>query len=286
MTMSNPHYLAMTMIRDVLKNTGITATAGIGTNLYLAKVAMDIVAKKAPPDKDGVRIAELDEMSYRMLLWCHRPLTAFWQIGPGKARRLAKYGIYTFSLGAASVTILHCWPEAWTENDMSIVLRIDYGSSSFLFTGYAEEMSEFMMMEAGVPLYADVLKVAHHGSRWSTTPEFVDAVHPTWAVISCGEGNAYGHPHEEVLRALEGAKILRTDELGTISFHSDGTVLSVAAIEESTIQVAYIGNRKTMKFHRPECDSIADMAEANKVPLGSREDAIRMGYVPCGRCKP
>lgn len=93
--MSTPHYLAMTMIRDVLNKTGITATAGIGTNLYLAKVAMDIVAKKAPPDKDGVRIAELDEMSYRVLLWCHRPLTAFWQVGPGKARRLAKYGIYT-----------------------------------------------------------------------------------------------------------------------------------------------------------------------------------------------
>ena len=93
--MDTPHYLAMTMIRDVLKNTGITATAGIGTNLYLAKVAMDIVAKKAPPDKDGVRIAELDEISYRMLLWCHQPLTAFWQIGPGKARRLAKHNLYT-----------------------------------------------------------------------------------------------------------------------------------------------------------------------------------------------
>ena len=93
--MSTPHYLAMTMIRDVLQHTGITATAGIGTNLYLAKVAMDIVAKKAPPDADGVRIAELDERSYRYLLWSHRPLTAFWQVGPGKARRLAKYGIYT-----------------------------------------------------------------------------------------------------------------------------------------------------------------------------------------------
>jgi len=90
-----PRQLAMRMIRDVLNKTGITATAGIGTNLYLAKVAMDIVAKKAPPDKDGVRIAELDEMSYRVLLWCHRPLTAFWQVGPGKARRLARYGIYT-----------------------------------------------------------------------------------------------------------------------------------------------------------------------------------------------
>lgn len=94
-SMETPHYLAMTMVRDVLKNTGITATAGIGTNLYLAKVAMDIVAKKAPPDKDGVRIAELDEMSYRMLLWCHTPLTAFWQVGPGKARRLARHNIFT-----------------------------------------------------------------------------------------------------------------------------------------------------------------------------------------------
>ena len=93
--METGHYLAMTMIRDVLKQTGITATAGIGTNLYLAKVAMDIVAKKAQADKDGVRIAELDELSYRLLLWNHRPLTAFWQVGPGKARCLAKYGLYT-----------------------------------------------------------------------------------------------------------------------------------------------------------------------------------------------
>ena len=85
----------MTMIRDVLKTTGITATVGIGTNLYLAKVAMDIVAKKAPADADGVRIAELDELSYRMLLWCYTPLTKFWQVGPGTAARLARYGIYT-----------------------------------------------------------------------------------------------------------------------------------------------------------------------------------------------
>ena len=92
---SPPHYLAMTMIRDVLQTTGITATAGIGTNLYLAKVAMDIVAKKAPADADGVRIAELDELSYRMLLWCYTPLTKFWQVGPGTAAKLAKYGIYT-----------------------------------------------------------------------------------------------------------------------------------------------------------------------------------------------
>ena len=89
------HELAITMIRDVLKQTGITATAGIGTNMYLAKVEMDIVAKKMPADKDGVRIAELDEMSYRQTLWDHRPLTDFWRVGRGIAERLSQYGLDT-----------------------------------------------------------------------------------------------------------------------------------------------------------------------------------------------
>ena len=89
------HELAMTMIRDVLSQTGITATAGIGTNMYLCKVAMDIVAKKAPADKDGVRIAELDEISYRQLLWDYRPITKFWRVGKGIAEKLAMYGIDT-----------------------------------------------------------------------------------------------------------------------------------------------------------------------------------------------
>jgi len=89
------HELAMTMIRDVLQQMGITATAGIGTNMYLCKVAMDIVAKHIPADKDGVRIAELDEMSYRRRLWDHQPLTDFWRVGRGIAKRLLPYGIVT-----------------------------------------------------------------------------------------------------------------------------------------------------------------------------------------------
>ncbi|MBO4906119.1 MAG: DNA methylase [Bacteroidaceae bacterium] len=89
------HELTIRMIRDVLATTGITATAGIGTNMYLAKVAMDIVAKHVQPDKDGVRIAELDEMSYRRLLWNHRPLTSFWRVGRGISEKLASYGITT-----------------------------------------------------------------------------------------------------------------------------------------------------------------------------------------------
>lgn len=93
--------MAMTIIRDVLKNTGITATVGIGTNLYLAKIAMDIVAKRMPADRDGVRIAELNEASYRYILWDHRPLTDFWQIGPGTARRLASH--YMFTMGEVAM---------------------------------------------------------------------------------------------------------------------------------------------------------------------------------------
>lgn len=87
--------LTMKMIKDVLQTTGVTATAGIGTNLYLAKIAMDIVAKHTKADKDGVRIAELDEMSFRRILWTHRPLTDFWRIGRGYARKLEKHGILT-----------------------------------------------------------------------------------------------------------------------------------------------------------------------------------------------
>lgn len=92
---TSPRGLAMRIIRDVLDTTGITATAGIGTNMYLAKVAMDIVAKKIPADKYGVRIAELDEMSYRRQLWNHRPLTDFWRVGRGYAKKLEANRLYT-----------------------------------------------------------------------------------------------------------------------------------------------------------------------------------------------
>ena len=106
---SPAHVMAMTIIRQILKETGITATVGIGTNLYLAKIAMDIVAKKKPPDEDGVRIAELDEASYCYLLWDHRPLTDFWQIGPGKARTLQNAGMFTMG----DVAERSQWEEDW-----------------------------------------------------------------------------------------------------------------------------------------------------------------------------
>ena len=114
------HVMAMTMIRDVLKTTGITATVGIGTNLYLAKVAMDIVAKRRPADRDGVRIAELNEDSYKFLLWDHRPLTDFWQIGPGKAKRLQKACMMTMG----DVAQRSQWDEEWFYKEFGVDAEI------------------------------------------------------------------------------------------------------------------------------------------------------------------
>ena len=138
----------------------------------------------------------------------------------------------TLRMGGAVITILHCWPEAvgyGRTNDASIVLRIDYGETSFLFTGDAEDWSEYMMIDSGMNLKADVLKVSHHGSATASTPEFLQSVRPEYAVISVGKGNGYGHPHAEVLERLEeaGAEILRTDERGTIVIKSDGQTLTM-----------------------------------------------------------
>ncbi len=116
--------LAMKMIREVLSETGITATAGIGTNLYLAKIAMDIVAKKMPADEQGVRIAELDERSYRELLWCHRPLTDFWRVGKGISKRLEKLQCRTMG----DVARLSVWNEGllYDEFGINAELLIDH----------------------------------------------------------------------------------------------------------------------------------------------------------------
>lgn len=92
---TTPRELAMKMVKDVLSQTGITATAGIGTNLYLSKIAMDVFAKRIPADENGVRIAELDEMTYRQQMWDHKPITDFWRVGRGTAKRLATRGLYT-----------------------------------------------------------------------------------------------------------------------------------------------------------------------------------------------
>ncbi len=172
------HELVMQMIREVLYETGITATAGIGTNLYLAKVAMDIVAKHVAADKDGVRIAELDEMKYRELLWCHRPLTDFWRVGRGIAKRLEALGCSTMgdvarlsekdegklydALGInAELVIDHAW--GWEPTEISTIKNYkpqsnSLGAGQVLMEPYSFDKAKLITKEMTELLVLDLVK--------------------------------------------------------------------------------------------------------------------------------
>ena len=136
----------------------------------------------------------------------------------------------SFRLGAARVDILACDPDATETNNSSIVLKVVYGETSFLFMGDAEYEVEETLLESGADLSATVLKVGHHGSDSSTSYRFLNAVMPQYAVISVAKKNSYGHPSETILSRLQDADatILRTDELGDIVLTSDGKTVDIA----------------------------------------------------------
>ena len=224
---------AMCLVRDVLFATGVTATAGIGTNMYLAKIAMDIVAKHVPPDKDGVRIAELDERSYREQLWCHRPLTDFWRVGPGIARRLEKHGLFTMGDVArqsvrdedvlykefgvnAELLIDHAW--GWEPSDMQTVRNYrpettSLSSGQVLAEGYPFDKGRIIVREMTEALVLDLVRKGLVTKKLVLTISYdhlsltVAVPGETWrdcvyAVASTGEiydgtvtMNYYGKPH-------------------------------------------------------------------------------------------
>lgn len=214
------------------------------------------------------------------------------------------------TLGSATLTVLHSWPEAWDENDMSVVVRLEYGSFSAVFTGDAEYMSEYMILDRYRNIHADLLKVGHHGSSSSSTLELLLAVSPKYAVISCKTGNDYGHPHQEVLDRLKLLEVdtYRTDLYGDISFHIDKNGMVNIATDRSIedkrdVYVApenisdmaravdpnasYVLNIKSKKFHLPDCDSAKDIYFRNrKEYTGPRSYLIDLGYTPCRRCNP
>ena len=204
----------------------------------------------------------------------------------------------TWPLGSASVTMLGPVTQYSDTNDTSIVLRIDYGNTSFLLTGDMENTAETDLVNSGANLKADVLQVGHHGSSTSTSYLFLNAVLPEMGVISCGTGNKYGHPHEETLSILRDAKVdvYRTDLQGTITISSDGQNFTVGTerfvpdsqlnptdpSSSSTAQQAYIGNVNSKKFHLPTCPNLP--AEKNQILFSSYDEAIEAGYTPCSTC--
>ena len=202
----------------------------------------------------------------------------------------------SFMLGSATVEILAPLKDYNDINNNSIVLKITYGETSFLFKGDAERESELDMVESGIDLSADVLKVSHHGSDTSTTYPFLRAVMPEIAVISSGKDNQYGHPHDNTLSRLRDAdvKVYRTDLQGDIIIKSDGVNLTAETQRNTDIptnpteliieEFTHIGNANSKKFHRPDCHTLP--AEHNRVHLETREHAIDHGFEPCGNCKP
>ena len=173
----SPHDLAMKIILDVLETTGITATAGIGTNLFLCKVAMDIVAKHIPADENGVRIAELDEMSYRKTLWAHQPLTDFWRVGRGIAKKLEENGMFTMGDVArcsvhdedklyklfgknAELLIDHAW--GWEPTTIEAIKAYrpstnSLGSGQVLHQPYTAEKAKLVLREMADLLVLDLV---------------------------------------------------------------------------------------------------------------------------------
>lgn len=203
----------------------------------------------------------------------------------------------TLTLGQAEATILGPVKTYAETNDTSIVVKLEYGTTSFLFTGDMEVAAENDMLdywEGRMDWNVDMLKVGHHGSTTSSGYRFVYETDPEYAIISVGTDNSYGHPHDEIVDRYRdaGVPMFRTDELGTILAVSDGSEITItwenknAAPEDvepaADFGAAFIGNKNSMKFHAPTCDSLP--SEKNRVEFETYKEAIDAGYTPCGGC--
>lgn len=203
----------------------------------------------------------------------------------------------TFSVGGAQVLVLGPVMSYAETNDTSIVLRIDYGESSFLFTGDMETAAENDMLdhwgEKNSHIFqVDVLKVGHHGSNTSTGYRFLHEVDPAYGIISCGKDNSYGHPHDEPMSRLNqaGVSLFRTDELGTVIATTSGDDItftwnnqaSAPTAVEPALPAVFIGNNNSKKFHSGECANLP--AAKNQIEFESYDGAVAEGYSPCGSC--
>ncbi len=198
----------------------------------------------------------------------------------------------TWALGDATVTVLGPVRDYADANNTSLVLAVDYGETSFLFTGDMEQEAEEDLLASGADLSATVLKVGHHGSASSSSQAFLEAVSPAYAVISVGEDNSYGHPSQEVLDRLAamGVQTFLTSVCGNIACTSDGQTVRFSAGLTETEPAAtaetegYIGNLRSQVFHRPTCPNLPK-AE-NQIVFATRQEALDAGYRACGNCNP
>lgn len=224
----------------------------------------------------------------------------------------------SYRLGDAEFTIIAPNGEYDNDNNSSVGIRLVHGNNSFLFTGDAEAEAEADILQNGIDIRADVLHTSHHGSATSGSRDFISRVAPTYAVISCGRDNPYGHPHEQTLDTLQefDIQVFRTDEQGSIVAVSDGnsitwnvepsqtwkagtkpesdtapTAGTPVPFPETVIPensaVTYVLNHNTHRFHEPGCSSVKDIKESNREDTTlSREEIMAAGYAPCKICNP
>lgn len=200
----------------------------------------------------------------------------------------------TYTSGPFEFEFLSPETDFGDENHNSLVVMVKYKDINTLITGDIERPVESYLVNHNKDLSADILKVAHHGSRNGSSSEFLREVNPTIAVIQCGKDNSYGHPHYEALKRFENtrAKVLRTDENGTIVIRTDGKtlynaseeVVSKKPAENDDKQKCFIGNIKSMVLHSPQCSNLP--SENNRIYFDTKEEAINMKYKPCGNCNP
>ncbi len=232
-------------------------------------------------------------------------LNVLYAVGDSNANYIDAKVSSTYSFGEATFEIMGPYGSDYDDyNNYSVIVKATCGKTSFLFTGDAKKAVEKEMLSHNADLKADVLKVGHHGSYTSTCSEFLSAVDPTYAVITCGENNEYGHPHKETINSLDSRNIItyRTDELGTIVAYSDKNSIKFhftdkelasntkptksQSTKESDKSLSYIGNINSKKFHLSSCDGAMNMNEKNKVYFFSKEEAQSNGYTPCKSCNP
>lgn len=187
-----------------------------------------------------------------------------------------------FNLGNSQITVLSPVIQFADTNDLSLVLRLDYGDTSFIFTGDASTAVERDLIARKTDIDADVLKVSHHGSNSGTSSDFVAAVSPQYAIISCAN-----MPSIEVLYALADTRTLITAQKGNVIIQSDGKSLTTKCEKTSSPQTdQLVGNANSKVVHLSICDSVTNMSEKNKRYFDTIDQAESKGYRPCKNCSP
>jgi len=294
-----------TLVQNYLQKKGIRVLKYvIGTHPHADHIGgMDVILTKFDVEQLLIPNVKADTKAYDNLIQAAN----YKRINP----RYPELG-ETYSLGSATFTILSSGKNDYGDNlnNCSLSILLTNGNDKMIFTGDAEEEAELSILDTGILISADFYHIGQHGSKTSSNQRFLDAINPTYALISCGSDNKYGHPHADTMNKLRqmGVKVYRTDEDGTIIATSSGygitwdipasnswqvgnvQGISIEQEEDETLPIEhmmYVLNKNSFKIHLPECPSVEKIADQNREYSNkSIEEFIAENYNPCKVCNP